>query len=242
MASRGEAIPGPERAFRFSAGKGTLPRFREGGCAMAGESGGITTLFLDIGGVLLTNGWDRRSRRSACEKFGLNYDELNDRHNMTFGTYEDGKISLEKYLDRIVFYEPRPFSREEFKEFMFAQSQAFTETLDFFKKMKTRHRLKIATVSNEGRELTVYRINTFALHELIDVFISSCYVHFRKPDEDIYRLALDATCACPEEVLNIDDRLMFVEVARSLGIRGVQHKDLETTRRELASFGLQIEA
>jgi putative hydrolase of the HAD superfamily len=200
----------------------------------------ITTLFLDIGGVLLTNGWDRQSRKAACEKFGLDCGELSDRHNMTFGTYEDGKITLDKYLDRIVFYEPRSFSREEFKQFMFAQSEAFPETIEFFKTLKARHGLKIASVSNEGRELTEYRIDKFALHKLIDVFISSCFVHFRKPDEDIYCLALDTTCASPEEVLNIDDRLMFVEVARALGIRGFRHRDLATTRGELAAYGLDI--
>jgi putative hydrolase of the HAD superfamily len=205
---------------------------------MRRESGRITTLFLDIGGVLLTNGWDRRMRKSACDKFGLDYDELNDRHNMTFGTYEDGKISLEKYLDRVVFYAPRSFSCQAFREFMFSQSKAFPETVDFFTRLKARHGLKIASVSNEGRELTEHRINAFGLHELIDVFISSCFVHFRKPDEDIYRLALDTTCARPEEVLNIDDRLMFVEVARALGIRGIHHKALDATRRELASYGL----
>jgi len=199
----------------------------------------ITTLFLDIGGVLLTNGWDRNSRKRACEKFGLDHDDLGDRHNMTFGTYEDGKISLDKYLDRIVFYQKRPFSREDFKEFMFSQSEPFPETIEFFKEIKVRNNLRVACVSNEGRELTEHRIRKFALHELIDTFISSCFVHFRKPDEDIYRLALDTTCSRPDDVINIDDRIMFVEVAQGLGIRGIHHKDLKITRGKLASFGLE---
>lgn len=201
--------------------------------------GRISTLFLDIGGVLLTNGWDRNSRKSACEKFGLSYEELNDRHNMTFGTYEDGKISLDKYLDRIVFYNARSFSRDDFKEFMFIQSKPFAQAIEFFKKLKSKYSLKVTTVSNEGRELTEYRIRKFALHELIDIFISSCFVHLRKPDEDIYRLAIDASCVEPKEVLNIDDRLMFVEVAKCLGIRGIHYKGLDAVRQELVAYGLE---
>lgn len=199
-----------------------------------------TTLFLDIGGVILTNGWDRQSRKKACEKFSLDHDDMNDRHNMTFGTYEDGKISLDKYLDRVVFYEPRPFSRGDFKKFIFEQSRAFPEAMEFFKDVKARNHLKIATVSNEGRELTEHRIHAFSLFELIDVFISSCYVHLRKPDEDIYRLALDTTHAHPEQVINIDDRIMFVQVAQSLGVRGIHYRDLDSARRELAACGLEV--
>ena len=85
----------------------------------------ITTLFLDIGGVLLTNGWDHNIRRRAADKFGLNYEEMNERHHLTFDTYEQGKLSLNDYLDRIVFYQDRSFSREEFTAFMYAQSLPF---------------------------------------------------------------------------------------------------------------------
>ena len=85
----------------------------------------ITTLFLDIGGVLLTNGWDRNIRIRAAEKFGLDQDEMNERHHLTFDTYEEGKLSLDEYLHRVVFYQDRSFSPEEFKAFMYAQSQPF---------------------------------------------------------------------------------------------------------------------
>lgn len=202
----------------------------------------ITTLFLDIGGVLLTNGWDHHMRRRAAQKFGLDYEEMNERHHLTFDTYEVGKLSLLKYLDRVVFYEKRKFSHEEFREFMFAQSQPLPGMIEFFMRLKQRHRLIVAAVSNEGRELTEHRVRRFELHRLIDFFISSCFVHFRKPDEDIYRLALDTAQARPEQVVYIDDRQMFVEVARTLGIYGIHHQGREPTRAALAALNLQEEA
>jgi len=196
----------------------------------------ITTLFLDIGGVLLTNGWDQRMRRRAADKFGLDYEEFNERHHMTFDTYEVGKLSLKHYLDRVVFYERRGFSHEEFRDFMFAQSQPLPGTIEFFSQLKQRHGLVVAAVSNEGRELTEYRVRYFELHTLVDFFISSCFVHLRKPDEDIYRLALDTAQARPEQVVYVDDRKMFVEVAQTLGIRGIHHQGLEETRSSLRQF------
>jgi len=202
------------------------------------SQGEITTLFLDIGGVLLTNGWDRNMRRRAAERFELDYEDMNDRHHLTFDTYEEGKLSLEDYLGRVVFHEPRPFSRDAFRQFMFEQSQSKPGMIELARHLKDRHRLKVAAVSNEGRELTVHRIRTFRLDEFIDFFISSCFVHIRKPDPDIFRLALDCAQARPERVVYIDDRKMFVEVAGGLGIRGIHHVDLAATRRALEEQGL----
>src|SRR4030042_4531194 len=201
----------------------------------------ITTLFLDIGGVLRTNGWDRAARKLAAETFNLDLDEMNDRHRLTFGTYEAGKLSLDAYLNRVVFYEERPFSREDFRSFMFAQSRPFPVMIDLIRCIKKHHRLRVAAVSNEGRELTEYRINSFRLAEVIDFFVSSCFVHYRKPDEDIYRVALDMSQARPEQVVYIDDRALFVEVAEGLGIRGIRHTGYESTRKELKAAGLSVE-
>ena len=198
----------------------------------------ITTLFLDIGGVLLTNGWDHNIRRRAAEKFGLDYDEMNERHHLTFDTYEEGKLSLDRYLNRVVFYQARSFSPDEFKAFMYAQSQPYPDMLELMRGLKTRHNLQVAAVSNEGRELTVYRVQQFQLGTFMDFFVSSCFVHYRKPDEDMYRIALDIAQVQPEQVVYIDDRAMFVEVAQGLGIRGIIHKDYETTRKALEALGL----
>jgi putative hydrolase of the HAD superfamily len=203
-------------------------------------SSSITTLFLDIGGVLLTNGWDHNSRKHASDKFGLDYNEMDERHHLTFDTYEEGKLSLDEYLNRVVFYQERSFSQEEFKEFMYAQSQPYPEMIELIRRLKTQHGLQVAAVSNEGRELTVYRVHQFKLGTFMDFFISSCFVHYRKPDKDIYRIALDIAQVRPEQVVYIDDRSMFVEVAQSLGIKGILHSGYEATRTSLESFGLKL--
>jgi putative hydrolase of the HAD superfamily len=200
----------------------------------------ITTLFLDIGGVLLTNGWDHNIRRKAAETFGLDYEEMNERHHLTFDTYEEGKLSLYDYLQRVIFYKQRPFSLEEFREYMFSQSQPYEDMIDLVCKLKERYGLKIAAVSNEGRELTVYRIQEYGLGSFIDFFISSSFVHFRKPDEDMYRIALDIAQVPPERVLYIEDRPMFVEVADTLGIQGIVHKGFESTKASLEGVGLSL--
>ncbi len=199
---------------------------------------GVTTLFLDIGGVLLTNGWDHGARRLAAETFALDYGEMNERHHLTFDTYEEGKLSLDEYLTRVVFYEERCFSREEFREFMFSQSRPFPDMIELVCRLKEHRRLKVAAVSNEGRELNAYRITTFGLDRFIDFFISSSFVHYRKPDADIYRIALDIAQVKPEQVVYVEDRPMFVEVAQGLGIKGIIHTGCEATKRKLKEFGL----
>jgi putative hydrolase of the HAD superfamily len=200
----------------------------------------ITTLFLDIGGVLLTNGWDHTMRQRAAEIFDLDYEEMNERHHLTFDTYEEGKLSLDEYLDRVIFYEERPFSLQEFRQFMFDQSQPYQNMIELIQQLKTDYRLKVAAVSNEGRELTIHRIQKFNLGSFIDFFVSSCFVHYRKPDADIYHIALDIAQVPPEQVVYIEDRPMFVDVACGLGIQGTRHTDYETTRAALAGMGLAL--
>jgi putative hydrolase of the HAD superfamily len=198
----------------------------------------INTLFLDIGGVVLTNGWDRNSRKRASEKFRIDLTEMEERHHLTFDTYEAGKLSLDEYLTRVIFYEDRVFAIDEFKKFIFDQSRSLPQMIDLVRDIKARFGLKVAAVNNEGRELSIHRIQTFNLGAFIDCFVSSCFIHLRKPDVDIYRAALDIVQATPEHVLYIDDRAMFVDVARGLGINGIHHKDVETTKAALESFGL----
>jgi putative hydrolase of the HAD superfamily len=194
----------------------------------------IGTLFLDIGGVLLTNGWGGSSRKLAAEKFKLDFKEMDERHHLTFDTYEMGKLTLDQYLKRLVFYEPRNFSIDDFKKFMFEQSKPFTENIEFFKELKAKHKLHVIAVSNEGRELNEYRIKTFKLHELFDAFVSSCYVKFRKPDTDIFHTACDIAHTLPNQTLMIDDRLMFVEVARSVGLHAMQYTSLDSIKEKIS--------
>jgi putative hydrolase of the HAD superfamily len=198
---------------------------------------GYTTIFTDIGGVLLTNGWDRNGRTKAISHFNLDPVETEERHHLTFDTYESGKITLSEYLKRLVFYKERNFTEVEFRKFMFDQSQPYPEMLALIRGIKEKYGIKIAVVSNEGRELNNYRINTFKLGEFVDFFISSCFVHFRKPDADIFKVALDIAQVLPEKVIYLEDRPMFVQVADTLGIHGIIHHDFDSTKQQLAAFG-----
>ncbi len=203
-------------------------------------NGPITTLFLDIGGVLLTNMVGRQVRRKAAELFKLDYDAMDERHHLSFNSYEDGKLTLDQYLDQVVFYEPRSFPRDDFKSFMYAQSQPFPEMLQLIRDLKARYKLRITVVSNEGRELTLYRVTKFNLTDFVDLFIVSSFVHYRKPDKDIYSLALDVSQAQLHQVIYVDDRPLFIEIAQGMGINSIQHRDLATTTAALASFGLSL--
>lgn len=195
-----------------------------------------TTLFLDVGGVFLTNGWDHNMRKQAAQQFNLDLVEFDKRHALTFDTYEIGKITLDVYLDRAVFYTHRSFSKQEFKEFMFAQSQPHSDMIQLIRDLKAKYSLRTVVVSNEGRELMLNRINRFHMKEFIDFFICSCFVGYRKPDIEIYRLALDLSQVQPQNVIYIDDRQMLVEIGSQLGMQSIQHKSYEQTKKLLNDF------
>jgi len=201
----------------------------------------VTALFLDIGGVMLSNGWGHESRKLAAEKFNLNLIEMEDRHHLTFVTYEEGKLTIKEYLNRVVFYQKRTFTHDQFQEFMFDQSTPYTDMIEFIIKLKELNRLKIAVVNNEARELNEHRIKKFKLNQFVDFYISSCFVHFRKPDADIFRIALDIAQIPAEHVAYIENTQMFVDVARDLGIRSILHKDYLSTSAELSLMGLKVE-
>jgi len=190
----------------------------------------IKALFLDIGGVLLTSGWDRNALRLAITSFKLDEEETEERHHLTFDLYEAGMLTMDDYLDRIVFYRKRDFSKEEFKTFMFKQSGAIEGSIAFFKSLKRKHALKVFAVNNEARELNDFRIRKYKLDQLFDAFISSCNVHLRKPDIEIFNMACDIAHISPSNILYIDDRLLFVDVAISLGINGYHFKGLDAAK------------
>jgi putative hydrolase of the HAD superfamily len=200
----------------------------------------ITTLFVDIGGVLLSNGWGHASRQLAATTFGLNTAELEQRHQLVFSTYELGHLSLADYLWHVVFYQPRSFGAAAFQEFMFAQSQPHPEMLALVRQLKARYHLKIVVVSNEARELNAHRIHSFGLAGFVDFFVSSCFVHLSKPDVAIFRLALDLAQTPAAQVLYLDDQPLFVGVAAGLGIRGICHENYTSTCAQLAAFGLSV--
>lgn len=200
----------------------------------------ITHLFTDLGGVLLTNGWDRGLRKLVASHFNIDADAMDERHHLTYDTYEAGKISLSVYLERVVFWEPRDFTEQQVVDFMLSQAKCFPDMIEMYKQVKAKNGLKVVVVSNEGRELTTDRIRRFNLKELVDIFVVSSYVHFRKPDEDIFHIALDVAQAEPGEVAYVDDRQMFAEVACRLGMHEIWHRDLAGTRVAFAALGLDV--
>jgi putative hydrolase of the HAD superfamily len=195
----------------------------------------ITTLFVDVGGVLLTNGWDHHARRRAAKNFKLPWAEMEERHRLVFETHEEGKLTFEEYLGWVVFYQRRSFTRAQFRRFMFTQSKPYPRMIDLVVQLKIRYGLKVAVVSNESRAVNAFRIRKFKLDRFVDTFISSCFVHIRKPDVDIFRFALDIA----QQVVYIENTPMFVQIAEGLGIRSVLHTDYKSTCAKLASFGLQ---
>ena len=200
----------------------------------------ITALFFDIGGVLLTNGWDREERTAAAAKFHLDWKDFEERHELVLHAFEVGEIGLDEYLDRVIFYCKREFSREEFTDFIRAQSQALPGTLDVVARIAGEHKYLMSSLNNESREMNAYRIEKFHLREYFDVFLSSCYLGVRKPDEAIYKLALNIAQRKGDECVFVDDRALNLECARELGMHTVQFKDAAQMEKELVQFGVAI--
>jgi putative hydrolase of the HAD superfamily len=165
---------------------------------------------------------------------------MEERHGLNFETHEEDKITFKEYLDRVVFYEKRPFTRAEFRRFMFAQSKPLAGMIELVRDLKAKYGLKIIVVSNESRELNAYRIRQFKLSGFVDAFISSCFVHLRKPDADIFKLALDIAQTPARQIVYIENTPLFVQIAEGLGIRSILHTDYKSTCAKLAAFGLDI--
>jgi putative hydrolase of the HAD superfamily len=200
----------------------------------------ITTLFWDIGGVILTNGWDRESRREAAATFRLDWEEVEDRHDLSFPAFDTGQITLNEYLERTLFYRARAFTREEFTAFMFAQSREYPEVRAVLDKVTASQKYFVGAINNEPLELNQYRIEAFHLRRNFLVFFSSCYVRSRKPEEAIFRVALEVTQRPPEQCLFIDDRAMNLESARRLGMNTIHHQNADQLRSELGKFGVEV--
>ena len=195
------------------------------------EKTDLKVLFLDVGGVLLTNGWGHESRAAAAEKFNLEYDEINRLHEFIFNVYEIGNLTLEEYLDTVIFNQPRDFTKEDFKSFMYAQSEELPGMLQWvidWKKLGCGFR--IISINNEPKELNDYRLKKFKLHRCFDAFICSCEVGMRKPDPRIFKLAMGVALAAPQQCYYFDDRPMLVEAASRLGINAFHHKGFESSK------------
>ena len=199
----------------------------------------IHAIFWDVGGVLLTNAWDHTERTAALERFHLREKEFTPRHEMVVSSFERGKITLDEYLDRTVFYRDRPFTREEFRDYMFSLSQPMPEVLAFARALAGSSKYFMGTINNESRELNLHRIEKFGLREIFRLFVSSCFVGLRKPESGIYRLAIEITQFNPEECCFIDDRALNLECAAKLGMHTIQMQTLEQLRADLQKLGVE---
>ena len=200
----------------------------------------ITTVFWDIGGVVLTNGWDHNSRMEAVKTFQLDGEEFRERHDLSFPAFDAGQITLDQYLDRTLFYRPRAFTREEFTGFMFAQSKEYPETRQLLREVARIGKYFVASINNEPLELNDYRIEAFRLREDFQVFFSSCYLHARKPEEQIFRIALEVSQRPAEKCVFIDDRSLNLENPKRLGMHVIHHKNAAQTRAELKALGIEV--
>lgn len=201
------------------------------------QSSSIRVVFFDIGGVLLSNGWGHESRQKAAEHFGIDYNEMDVLHNFIFNVYEIGKLTLDEYLNTIVFHKKRHFSVEDFKQFMFSQSSELPGMISWLTQWRIDHPgFPIISINNEGKELNEFRIEKFNLHQCFDAFISSCHVGMRKPDPGIFNLALGVAQVQPKQCIYFDDRPMLVQAAQRVGINSFQHRNLESTKNLLNDF------
>ena len=200
----------------------------------------VKVLFFDVGGVLLTNGWDRDARRLACECFDLDWEDFQDRHDFVAPDFEMGRLTMEEYLHRTIFYRQQPFTEDEFVAFMKAQSAAMPDSLALLSDLASPGEYVLATLNNESRELNDHRIETFGLRRYFSMFMSSCYLGMRKPEEDIYRVAVDVTQHRPEECVFIDDRMLNLECAERAGIHPIHFSDADQLRASLNEFGVAL--
>jgi len=200
----------------------------------------INTLFWDIGGVILTNGWDRGSRKEAATAFHLDWEEFQDRHDLSFPAFDSGQISLNEYLDRTLFYRQRSFTREEFTAFIFAQSREYPDIRVILDKVASSGKYFVGAINNEPLELNQYRIEAFDLRRSFQVFFSSCYVRSRKPEEVIFRVAFEVMQRLSERCFFIDDRFLNLESPRRLGMHTIHHQNAGQLRSELGKYGVEV--
>jgi len=198
----------------------------------------IKALFWDVGGVLLSNAWDRSQREQALARFKLDQAEFADRHELVVSSFERGKIDLNEYLTRTVFYRPRPFTRDEFREYIFALSRPDQAVLDFAQSLADSRKYLMGTINNESLDLNQYRIEKFGLRRIFRLFVSSCFVGLRKPEPEIYKLALEITQQVPDECCFIDDRALNLEVAKRLGMHVIEMDDLQQLKSDLSKLGV----
>jgi putative hydrolase of the HAD superfamily len=200
----------------------------------------LSVLLWDVGGVILSNAWDLEDRHAAAQQFHLEAEDFERRHESVVADFETGRMTEEEYLSKTVFYVPRSFSRDSFRKFMRDRSVPLDSSLATARAVRARGEYLMAALNNESAPLNEYRIDTFHLKDIFQVFLSSCYTGRRKPDPDAYRYALEITQRSPDESLFLDDRLDNVKVAEQLGLRTIWVRDPGTLRQDLDAAGVTV--
>lgn len=202
---------------------------------------GISTILWDVGGVLLTNGWDQQQRDGVLARFHLDHSDFNRRHAEVFDAWEKDQIGVDEYLRRTVFYEPRPFTQAEFFDAMRAETHLLPDSaIGILRRIAASERYVMATVNNESRAMNEFRLTQFSLIDLFDAFFSSCYLGLRKPDRKIYQVTLDVLQRDPEDCIFIDDRQENVAAAASLGIHGIRYESSGQLTDALEQLGVSL--
>ena len=200
----------------------------------------ITTLFFDLGGVVLTNGWDFYGRKAAAEHFKINLDDFEARHDKIYQDSEKGFISLNDYVDKVVFYEKRNFGKEDFIQFMKGRSKPQKNSIEVLEKLAGKGKYFLATINNESYELNQHRIQKNKLNKYFKVFFSSGFLGVRKPEPRIFQTALNVSQKKPEECLFIDDREENIEEAGKQGINTIHLPDINKLNQLLVEKGITI--
>ncbi len=196
-------------------------------------------ILFDVGGVLLTNGWDHGERAAAVARFRLDAKPFEARHMAVFEAWERGQMGLGAYLDTVIFNEPRTFSRAEFFGFMLAQSKLLRGgAMEILQEIAAGGTYLLGALNNEARATNEYRFRRFGLREIFDVTLSSCYIGRRKPEPAMYRRAIDILDRPPERILFIDDREENVAGAAAAGIKAIRFKGASALRRQLAGLSV----
>lgn len=198
----------------------------------------LTHVFVDIGGVLGTNGWDREQRQRALENFKLDKADFDFRHQEIVGAWEEGRMSMDEYMQLTVFSCPRDFSPEEFRAFVFAQSVPYAQSIAAVAELARLHTHTMMTLNNESAELNRYRIATFGLAPIFSAFLSSCWLSARKPTKAFFDRAFGVANAKPEESLLIDDREQNIVRAKELGMQTIHCTDPAELRTQMVNAAL----
>lgn len=200
----------------------------------------ISTIFFDIGGVCLTNGWDHISREKSTKEFSIDYEEMEKKHTKVFKLFEKGRISLDQYLNEVVFYKERSFNKKEFVNFMYSQSRVIDSTINILEKLSANKKYQLATINNESRELNAYRIRTFMLNKYFECFFSSCYLGVRKPEPEIFRIALNVLHKNADECLFIDDREENYNSAKNTRLKAIWLEEPLELQKKLETCNIEI--